>query len=285
MQRPALSVLLALALVLAGCSGAQAPGTTTEHRTTTATTQPTADASTTTTAAATPTRTTAERLAPGVTRAGVVNASALVGAHVSSLNTSGYEHRVRVATEMETEANETFTSEQTRRARATPGWGEYRLRRVQVEADDDARQRSVSTEWSNSTVLLLRTEAGNRTDYQRLDDVGLGGSAEREMRLTSRLVLRDFLRWGDYRVADRNGSAVTLVADGASAENVTAFSATAAVDADGRIHRLNATMTAAMTGDRTMTMRVQYRLVRLGVEHVEQPPWADEALREGNESA
>lgn len=284
MQRAALSVLLALALVFAGCSGAQQPGSTaTERRATSAqptTTQP----STTSTATAAPTRTTAERLAPGVTRAGVVNASALVDAHVSSLDTSGYEHRMQVATETRiSEGNETVTSNLTRRVRATPGLSAFHLRSVHVESDGNASQRTVRDDWSNGTVRLLRAETGNRTAYERLDPAGPGGSAEREVRLTGRLVLSDVLRRGDFRVetdSTRNGATrITLVAD--SAPNATEFSATAVVDGDSRIRRLNATMTLRTAGSR-QTRTVEYRLVEVGVEQVERPAWMDEAL--GNES-
>lgn len=283
MQRAALPVLLALLLVLAGCSGTQAPGTaTTEHGTTERTT--TAAGTSTTTDAST-TTTTAERLALGVTRSGVVNASRLVDAHVAALDASGYEHRVRLAmaTRM-SKTNETFTSNLTRRVRATPGRDAYRLRSVRVEGDDDARRETVRAEWSNGTVRLLRVESGNRTVYERLDPVGPGGAFEREVRLTGRLLLRNALRRGGYRVesvADRNGSTrVTLVAD--SAPNATAFSATVVVDGDGLVRRLNATMTMR-TADSRQTRTLRYRLVRLGVERVERPAWADEAL--GNETA
>lgn len=275
MRRPAL-LAVALLVVLAGCTGTTPPGESPE------TTQPTTAAATTT---ATPT-TTAEPLAPGVTAAGVENASALVDAHVAALNASGYATRVRVAVAVRFgESNGTFGSETDTAVRATPGMATASRRMTHVERDGSHARTSTHETWSNGTVGLLRVAQGDRTAYERLDPAGPGGTAERRQRLAHAVTLQDFLARGDYEVAATtmasDSTRLTLVAEGPAddAGNVTDFSATAVVDGDGRIHRLNATATGP-AGDHEQTTTVEYRLVEVGVERVERPAWVDEALGE-----
>jgi len=238
-----------------------------------------------------PTNDTVGRLAPGLTRAGIVNASALVRAHVAALNRSGYASSLALSSSISPEGTDAaVVSNATTTVVASPGWERYRLRVESVTGDGNDSQRQRQERWSNGTVRLLRVSAGNRTAYERLGPVPPGGETEQLLRLTNRLTLRTYLALGNYTVVGTNRSGgqtrYTLRADGATVPNVTSFHATAVVDEAGRVHRLNATLVAdggesgGGTGHQRTTIR--YRLERTGVETVQRPAWADQALAATN---
>ena len=139
MSRPLLAVALAGMLLLAGCSGGT--GTATE---------PTVNDSTTTTAtdaAGTATPPSELSFAPGTSADGVVNATALVEAHLSALNESGY------------------------RVRATQTAGDRTTNILVAESGERLRMRSNASTattndiWSTADRSITRRGTGDSATY------------------------------------------------------------------------------------------------------------------------
>lgn len=151
---------LVLLVLLAGCSGSDAGATPTPTENSTPTTTPL------------PTTTTPgdDRLAPGVTNAGLVDADALLSAHRETLLADGAAIRLEVTV---AGGNGTVTQRTSQTAEigsngfpvATNGSGTVPDGDQQVDA------------WLNETTSLFRFRAGGETTYRALDQPA-GGTAE-----------------------------------------------------------------------------------------------------------
>lgn len=262
MVRDGPTVLLVLAVVLAGC-GASPVGTA----------DPGAGAPGEPTAGATPPLPGGE-LAPGLTADGVENATALVEAHTAALSERGFELDVE---RRRVDAN--GTSGATYRSTATPGFERFH----QTATGLDPGSRAIHRSWLDASMdrMLVRVDEDNETSY-RIPPVGPVGDDAARKYLLDRHVHRgwlvDLLRAGDFAVSAvrENGEVrrYRLVdADGATAEAVEFEEIHLTVDPDGVVLTLKATG-EFRDGD---SFTYGYRLVRLGVAELDPPEWVADA--------
>lgn len=239
MTRRSLILLLVATLALAGCTAG--PGTPTS----TADGQPAEGAAT--------------GAPPGVDDGRLANASALLEAHESALAETGFAATVTRS------VNGSRASRY--RVVAAADLATYRLSGSNARPDGSSVETRL---WANETTRFVRYESGGETRYRtatRQDDsVNLLYS------------VGEYLRAGNFTVA--NGTATdgrtVLVADGYEPlvegrgpfDGVESFAARAVVDADGRIHALNASVERA-AGSETYN----FTLDRTGVASVDRPDW------------
>lgn len=289
MERPAAALLLVALVALAGCTGV------TDQTTTATTAEPTTppttdvDAASTTTDAPTTTGTPLDPasadLPPGVTAAGVENASQLLAAHRDALAASGFRFRL--------EANTSFgageVSHRTGNGTVSEGLAPLRLQsRTRRSADGQTLQRETDT-WANESVALTRYHTDARTRYAQRSVVngttGTDATSARTVSLarlaTQSHIVQLALRAGEYEVAGveiRDGTTLTTlrataVSGQSSVENVSEYESTLVVDERGRVHRLDMTL----LGDSTH-LRYDFELTYFGDVTVEYPSWTERAL-------
>lgn len=264
MRRPA---LLALLLVLAGCSG-------------TAVLPPGVDAP--------------ERLAPGVTSEGVTDASALTSAHIDAIERDGFRSFSRVNYTGQQYGEGPFADNRTRFVAATSGLAVVRYRtRSRIQSDGEMRH-SRYDDWRNESVSVSRQTCIDTENvvYERHTVNETDGISWTS---THDLPIAGFLRNADYEVTNvsqtENRTLVTLEADSLnrSAETLaTEIDARVVVDDAGRIHELSVTRqwpidSGDMAGT-TAVHRVHYELREIGVEDIQRPAWFETGLT-ANESA
>lgn len=295
MNAPRAALVLAAVALLAGCSAGGAPQGTAET-TATPTTASTTDAETAATATATAAATTvgdadgqSRELPPGVNESGVEDPAALVDAHRSALNESGFGFRF--------EANVTVgPASQVTVQRGTVEAGLAPLV-VNSTSERDLGPEYGTTEvatdlWANETESAVRYDREDRVRVQRYNRSGDGldvpdetwahlPRADLESQVTNAWLLELALTAGDYeldRVERRDGREVAVLraTEAAAAANLTDLNATVAVDREGRVHELS--LTAAYEGDEPTTrVHYEFELTELGPVAVERPAWVGEA--------
>lgn len=278
--------LLAVSIVcIAGCAspfaatGPSSPNSS-AGPTPTATPMPTPTATPTSSPATTPTDGPARRLPPGVTTAGVENATQLLAAHVEALNRSGF---VGVGSGSGTVLREGFLiGVESRQRNVVATDSPAYLRSRSVSAGPVGREWEA---WGNRTVEYRRSMENGQWTYTRREPAPVP-------MLAGRGLLLPYLRGGNYTLAnvstDANGTRLRLVAtevaDPAAMESalpeatdrITAFEATVVVDPRGRIHAVNASVDYVIR-DQEATHTLEYRLERVGEVSIEQPDWVGAA--------
>lgn len=254
------TLLVAVVVVLAGCSGFVSTGTDT----------PTASPASSPTATGTPTPTPGadELLAPGINQTGIENVTALFAAHQRELTARGFV----------TESTLTTTYEGTSTDRVawtvTVAPDGERLRTHAVETREDGTQITVDV-WSNATHdITRRDEVGDvsytvRPRFITDDTVVWSGSAA-HVQLYSTADLFEV-----ESVDTRDGVryvTLSLEADRVGRDGVPDTQSTVVVDERGRIHAVESQV---QYGEST-TWATSYRLVQLGDTDPQPPAWLDD---------
>jgi len=266
-----LALVLAAAVVLAGCGGNGGGTSTTFAPNGSATTA--ADAGTT----ADPGERLADRELPaGLAASGVENATALVESHEAALAESGAKSTFSV--ELRSSAgNQTSVVTQTRGADGTA------LLDQRVETRLGTQRVDL---YANATTTFQRTNSSRGVGYSVLDR---GAYLERTENTRQ---LPVYLQGSNFSVAgveERDGGTfVTLrsetvsnrsalgLPDSTTVEN---FTGTVVVDLDGRIHSV-ALEYELVSGGTTVDQTVRYDLETVGVESVDRPDWTETATEQ-----
>jgi len=216
-------------------------------------------------------------LPPGVNETSLVDADALIGAHVEAMAAEGfvytYEHR-RV---------KTFPNDTT--IRDISVHGEVRatanLTALREEADRDRPRDETTNGWTNATGGFERVVADGTT-YERRSS---GPSAADTVHYLLMNVLGNG-EWNLSTVAD-GGEQVVLVADGSrdgtpGSRMTPSVAGRLVVDGEGRIRELNVTARRQWyesdVGGRIDTRRTfTYEVTAVGNVSVSRPGWVDEA--------
>ncbi len=260
MSRPLLAVALAGMLLLAGCSGS--PGTATEpavNDSTTATASATA-----TDAAGTATPPAGLDFAPGTSADGVVNASALLEAHLSALN--GSDYRVR--------ATQTANDRTTNILVAESG------DRLRMRANGSAT--TTNDIWSTADRSITRRGTGDTATYTV---AGAGTPAAGIAENLSSLYVAAPLASVEYGEFAYDGTAehdgeqlLRFVAtgvnqsaiDSANVSSVSSYDATLLVSEDGVVHEATIDVTAESENE-SRSSSTEYAAAT-GIE-LERPSW------------
>jgi hypothetical protein len=271
-------LLVAMAVLFAGCSGTPA---TTPDRTKpspTSTALPSQTPSETVDETASPTGTPTPsvpdgRIAPGVTGGGIENVSALLDAHSSGLYQRGFALTTDRTVTIE---NRTYATER----RIVVASNARRLR--SHTTSNRSGERTTARSWVDTTMerLLTRVDSGGETGY-RIPPIGAVGERSREGYATYLVQtnrIERLLRGGEFEVTgvtERNGTRLyALVATNFStSEYYDDREVHLYVSAEGTIHVLKATGETAGE-DR---FAYGYNLSRLGVETVDRPDWVARA--------
>ncbi|MFB6103724.1 MAG: hypothetical protein ABEJ57_01380 [Halobacteriaceae archaeon] len=255
-------LVVAVLVVTAGCGGVLDPGADTSDP---GTTVPAAD------------------LPPGVTADGIATPSRLVDAHVSTLETVGFESRATLNVTFDPADGAPQRRTNTINVTAAQGLSPFL-----VHANTTAFGATTTTAyWGNTSVALARTERQDRVRYRPFP-----ASLDRNRYLTFGDTLSLLVQLGDYRVTGsetRDGATlVTLRADavnesfstgstGLSAENISDLSSRLVVDSRGVVHSFELSFTAT-TSEGTATYDLRYTLQTRDAVTVTTPAWIGDAL-------
>lgn len=249
-------VLLALAVVLAGCPGAPTTGSPT------ATDTPSSTATATPTATPTPSSPIGD-LAPGVTADGIADVAALLSAHESTLLADGATLALAVT---RTEPGGTVSQRSNQTLSLGPGARPVTVNGTGLGPDGPLRVDA----WLTDDSSLYRFRDGNSTDYRVLDPLSD----------TTRLVwagnVDTYLRAaaGNFTMAStgiEDGTRVTTLRAGLALVNGSAdpdTEMTMTVTGDGVIRSFDLTQTQP-DGDE---YGIRYRVLEVGVTPAE-PAW------------
>jgi hypothetical protein len=243
--------LLAVVVVLAGCSTAfraetpQPPSVEVESSPEATPGSPSPTPS--------PTPAPASVSPPGVANGTLENETALLAAHVASLRASGYRLEVTDGGSRTTYAAESSFSS----FRIAPG--------------ANASRPAV---WANETATLARLTRDGETVYRRPPRFWASPA-----QMTGADALRSLFDAGAYardgtaRCGERR-CAVLVATDSSRFRNVTAE---ALVDGEGVVRRFRASYVRS-GGNGSTTVEYRHRVTRVGNVTVERPPWVDEAV-------
>jgi hypothetical protein len=208
---------------------------------------------------------------PGVEDGELADGDALIEAHVTALTASGYTHEVTV-NQTRTRDSERVENVQRQRMRVAPEATEYERQLIYGGA---VSSRIVA--WGNDSVEYLRIERGDNVEYRRSSP----GSAEA---MTGARIIEPHLS-APFEVVDTetddDRTLVTLEATGPpsndrafpqAAEDVERYEARLVVDADGRIHRLEASADYVLEGE-AADYDLTYELTGTGDPGVQRPQW------------
>jgi len=278
-NRTLLLLALAAAVALAGCGGLG--GTTTDA--TNATTDTAAETTDDSAATATPGSGNGGEAAdypPGVTEAGLTNATALFEADWTALNESGF---AASATLNRSTAGASLSL--VREGTVQAGGQDALLRNEERTANGTVE----TAIWRNATVGVNRItesgfESGSTTRYRQQSGVGrigtnpfYGGPAAGIVAL------------GNYSVTAVEGTGaetrITLTADAANESRasqlragVASYESELVVDSAGRIRAVDTTVET--DGQRAATISIDYDLQRTEGVSVDRPDWVDTGVRE-----
>jgi hypothetical protein len=268
-MRAAAHAALAVMVALAGCSGVF--GGETETTTLTPAAVPTDR----------PTLTPVPQLAPGLTGAGVTNASALAAAHHATLDGRSFTVRRTTVYRTETGTSVRELTSVTRvasdgRFRVTKRWiGETALRRETSYFDGER-------------LLVMTTDDEDETGYRRTSSTAIAD--EPTMAGTGSEQIERVFTVADTRVVgriERNGTAVYRLAPEANRSNAgnldRSVSAYAHVSARGFVR--NYTFDQRLSGESSggvAAVVVSTRYEEIGSMTVERPSWYGEAMTATN---
>ncbi|MFC4549038.1 MULTISPECIES: hypothetical protein [Halorussus] len=305
-MRSAIAVLVVLALVAsAGLTGSIVAPATEGPASAPSTESPTTEPSSTTPVAATdttdrkrvatPTGTTTRKavLPPGVNGTAVENSSALVAAHRSVLNATGFAFRFRSNVSV-------GSSYQTTEQRGFVGAGldPLVLHSESVRHLDNETSRVGTDIWANDTDTVVRYARHNETQLRHFnrtgDNLGVPDEtlahlprADLESQVTQTWLLELALSSGTFeRVAVERRSGrpvVVLEATKAADANVSKFDATLVVSPSGRVTSLNMTAVYdAANGTERTRVHYAFELAPLSADGVERPSWVSAAIPKRN---
>lgn len=219
---------------------------------------------------------TADTAPPGVSAddGTLTDADALLAAHVTRLNASGFVTDVRVnSTLVRNSEPQRVSRRQVVRAEA--GAVEYNNTVLNPGSRFDV--------WGNRTMQVVRLEAAGGVRYS-------SGGAQSVETLAGETLLARYLSTGDWTVANttvRNGTTLHTLrsttlpsspdAVPANATDVRDYGAVVVVDSAGRIHYFEATADYSIDGA-DGSFLVRQRLVSADGPSVERPAWVAEAL-------
>lgn len=279
-RRLATVLILAAALVLAGCGGLSGT-TTTETNATTATT------ATDGTATSTGPNQNVD-YPPGVTASGLENRTALFAADWTALNESGFVADTWI--NQSVSGQEGAGSAGYQRARVEPGSESAALQIRRLSAGSE----STTDVWQNTTFGLTRiveTDADGASESLfrrrgevnrfRTNPIASGGPA-------------NLVALGQYDEVSVEGSGadtrITLTADGVNESrasglqfNVSGYSGELVVDQEGRIRAIDVTLETS--GQRAATFTADYELQSTGGVTVDRPAWFEQGLTEAPDVA
>lgn len=249
--RVALPALLALLVVSAGCAGVSQLNSSNEPS--------------------------EAQLPPGVSQDGVENASALVDAHASTLDESGYTYRA--ATNHSVDGEKRDYNDSRRQTTRVEAGGLPAVATVETRfSNPNENSTAQYSYWWNNSTAYSRFSNAKTTDYAVLDQPAGVGTPY----ISDVFSLWELLDEGEFEVSSvdqtLDGTRITLTATGNStrAQKAATYDATVVVDSQGRIH--SATERAVYeTDSRTEISRYRYELTGTGVSSVDQPAWVDEA--------
>ena len=215
---------------------------------------------------------------PGVEDGQLVDASALLDAHVGTVTETGYAHTVNTNI-TDARQNETVEVTQRQRTRVAAGAAEYE---TQLVASAGVSSRFIT--WGNESVAFRRGEtAGGDPQYQTIpprDPEALAGRALLERRLSAEFEAVD--------VQQRDGAPalVTFEVEGLPEDNtvfdqqgqisnVREYEAELVVDTEGRIHSFAAAAVYDIEGE-TADYEFTYQMTSFEDPGVERPEWAAE---------
>jgi hypothetical protein len=242
---------------------------------------------------------TADALPPGVSEAGVDNASALVAAHRDALEATGYTFEFRQNYSVDAPGNETVPmaladTNASQNGSVGEGLAPFRVHTESERAADNGTQLSVVDYWGNETVVAVRAEQGNQTQYRTFqrtaNDTGTAqqlGQPSFDAVITKSRILAGVLRSGSFEVAGteetEDGTLVTLRATeynaslGVDPENVTAYNATVVVDERGMVHEFDFRL-ASTNREFPVELRYRFEVTDLGPRNVTEPAWIADAF-------
>jgi hypothetical protein len=279
MQKSIVAVLLAAAVVLAGCSGVFG-GDESPTQTVTPAAVPTDE----------PTPTPVPQLAPGLTGEGVTDAFALGEAHVAALDDISYTMQENFTVRY---ANGTVLNRVTIRTQMV---SDSRFYLVQNGFGMNVRGSGGLSMWSNGERVLQARTSNSNTSYTSprsvngepvppQEAIGTLGTDS-----THKEQIYELFGSVETRVTDReqrNDTTVYWVEatnvtnptafEGARWQNPRNFTMVAHIDSTGlvREYRLNYTATV---NDSTVRIHRRVDYTNLGNTTVERPPWYDEAI-------
>ena len=270
-RRPLAALLLAAAVLAAGCVGGFGSGTP-DATTTVGTTAVPTTTQTTTTPGDGPAST---DLPPGVSGSRLANATKLVAAHESALAETGYEFEYTADTRY---ANETSVGTQTGTVAA--GLSSFL---VTKSVQDDSSTYTTAT-WANESVALTTFTSDGERRYQERER-----NADTQKEITSQatkvITLQSILDSGEFSATEveRTGdwTLTTLRADAYSGDgrfdDVSEYNATVVVDSSGRVHEFHWTIETA-----DLRRVSDFELTAIGPVSVERPDWAGAAAETVN---
>lgn len=258
MRRTVPAVVVALLLVLAGCSlPADLPGSGPSPT-------PTADGDG----------------PPGVEEGRLADGKALLRAHNRTVISTGFESDFHV-NGTTTFRGEVVELEQRQRTVVEPGAAEYWF---SFTKNVPATRSDV---WGNSTMQASRAQSNAQTVYNTRRQPTPPRQLSATQTLGTVILGRNF----SVTSVDRTNGTVlyTLRQEGGgpgfhlpkNATNVSNYNATLVVDRKGRIRSFEASANYTVNGQ-PGSMSIRYRLVRVGGIDVERPDWVSTALNESS---
>jgi hypothetical protein len=217
---------------------------------------------------------------PGVTEAGLTNATALFEADWTALNESGF---AASATLNRSAGGATLTL--VREGRIAAGGQDALLRNEERTANGTVE----TTIWRNETVGLNRInergfESGTATLYRQQSDIGRIGANPFYSGPTAGIIAL-----GNYDVASVDGTGadtrITLTADAANESrasqlrvDVTSYESELVVDPTGRVRAADTTVETG--GQRAATISIDYELRETADVTVDRPDWFETGASE-----
>lgn len=300
-----LGVALVAVVLLAGAAGAavvgagDAPTLQAQGNETNETANATAGNDTTNATPDDTANATADALPPGVSETGVDNASALVSAHRDALASTGYAFEFEQNYSVDAPENETVPmaladTNASQNASVGEGLAPFSVHTVSERTAGNQSQVSAVDFWGNETVVAVRAEQANRTQYrtfQRMsNDTGVArqlGQPSFDAVITKSRILAGVLRSGSFEVAGteetEDGTLVTLRATeynaslGVDPENVTAYNATVVVDDQGLVHEFDFRL-ASTNREFPVELRYRFEVTDVGPQNVTEPAWVADAF-------
>lgn len=279
MQRSMFAVLLALSLVLAGCSGLGIGGNETPTETSTPAEVPT-DA---------PTQTPVQQLAPGLTGGGVTDAFALGDAHAAVLDNVSYTVHENFTIRYK---NGSIFNQVTTRVQIA---NNSRFYIVQDGLGPNVSGSGSFSAWSNGERVLFAQTSNNNTSYnippgieerepippqEAVRAIGIdptnseqiyGIFSSVETRVTDRTTRNGTTH---YQIVATNVTNPAAFDRGRNPRNV---SLQALIDSRGLVREYQLSYTATLNGAPAQIHR-QVNYSSLGNTTIERPPWYDEAI-------
>jgi hypothetical protein len=268
-------VLLAVCLVLSGCSFLGGTGTPTAG--------PNPGPGT-----ATGTPADGQVDPPGIENGRLSDLNVLLDAHEAALLETGFEADLR-ANATNSFEGEVYESRQRQQTIVEPDATEYRFRTTSVG------DGFVANNWGNESTTVVRARIGNTTRYQ-IDD------ATAERLLTTRPVLENYLNATEMTVVERgtirdDRQVVRLANEGTpdvdeldrgvvprNATDLRNWTVTAVVDDRGRVLQFRATAEYTLQ-EQDGKLDIRFSVLRTDEPSVERPEWVAEALERAAEQS